>query len=111
MGCGEWLAANQNRDGLRVSRQRDLLFSGSKLEAGFHLDPKRKITRIEKDGEKLVRWEFDGSVRVWDLETGGLLSRFQHKPPRGIFAMTLSPNAAHFMTGDDLPGEYEGREP
>jgi WD40 repeat protein len=87
----------------------------------FFLDPnwkrafvstqKRKITRIEKDGEKLVRWEFDGSVRVWDLETGGLLSRFQHKPPRGIFAMTLSPNAAHFMTGDDLPGEYEGRAP
>src|SRR5262249_52279509 len=31
---------------------------------------KSKSTRVEKEGKKLIRWEFDGDVRAWGLATG-----------------------------------------
>ncbi|HWB11329.1 MAG TPA: WD40 repeat domain-containing protein [Pirellulales bacterium] len=41
-------------------------------------------TAVEKDGQRLARWEFDGDVRSWDVATGKLRHTFQHSPPRGI---------------------------
>jgi WD40 repeat protein len=72
---------------------------------------KRKSTRIEKNGKRLIRSEFDGDVRAWDLETGELRTKLQHKPPRNIIAMNLSPDGSSFLTTDELPGEWEGRAP
>jgi WD40 repeat protein len=72
---------------------------------------KRKITRFEKDGQKMLRWDFDGHVRSWDLSTGELRETFQHSPPRNIVAMQLSPDAKAFVTSDEVPGEYAGGPP
>ncbi|MBI3461531.1 MAG: PD40 domain-containing protein [Planctomycetes bacterium] len=72
---------------------------------------KRKITRFEKDGKNMIRWEFDGDVRCWDLATGELRETFKHNPARNVLAMRLSPDGSTFMTGEELPGEYEGRPP
>ncbi len=87
----------------------------------FHVTPdwtavyvsreKRKITPFERDGKRLKRWEFDGDVRSWDLSNGKLLSVLQHDPPRNILCMELSPDGSKIVTGEQLPGEYEGSAP
>lgn len=69
---------------------------------------KRKATRFEKDGKKLIRWEFTGDVRAWELDSGELRHSFKHNPPRGILGMTLSPDGAAMATVEELPGESEG---
>jgi WD40 repeat protein len=68
---------------------------------------KRKFERVEKDGKQLLRWEFDGEVRAWDLSTGKLAQSYKHQPPRNINSMTLSPDGIKFVTYDQLPGIYE----
>jgi WD40 repeat protein len=70
---------------------------------------KQNFTRVERDGKRLFRWEFDGDVRAWDLETGELRERFQHDPPRNIRQMSLSPDGTTILTGEEPPGEAEGR--
>lgn len=72
---------------------------------------KRKITRVEKDGKRMMCWDFAGDVRAWDLASGKLSETFQHQPPRNILAMQLSPDGSLFTTVDELPGVYEGRPP
>jgi WD40 repeat protein len=68
---------------------------------------KQKTERLERDGKKLIRYDFDGGVRAWDLETGKLKTLFKHNPPRDVHHMTLSPNGKLFTTLDGIPGEYE----
>lgn len=70
---------------------------------------KQNYRRFERDGKKLYRWEFDGEVCAWDVETGRLRETFKHAPPRNILAMTCAPNCSAFMTSEELPGEAEGR--
>jgi WD40 repeat protein len=67
----------------------------------------RKATRFEKDGRKLLRWEFGGDVRAWDLDTGQPRRTFQHTPPRGIEGMVLSPDGSTFATFEELSGESD----
>src|SRR5260370_13818096 len=55
---------------------------------------KRKASAIEKDGKKLTRWEYDGDVRSWDLETGQLRETYRHSPARGIGPIVLSPSGS-----------------
>jgi WD40 repeat protein len=68
---------------------------------------KRKFERIEKDGKRMLRWECDGEVRAWDLDTGQLIRSYKHQPPRNIDWMMLSPDGTKFVTFDELPGVYE----
>lgn len=67
----------------------------------------RRHSRFERDGKELIRWEFDGDVRAWDLTRGELTETFRHTPPRNIMTLRLSPDGASFLTGDELSGEYE----
>jgi len=69
---------------------------------------KRMHTRIEKEGKKLIRWEFEGDVCAWDLKTGELRENYQHAPPRGIRLVELSPDGSTFVTSEELPGEWSG---
>ena len=72
---------------------------------------KGKPTRVENDGKKLTRWEFDGEVRAWDLATGRRRETFQHTPPRNITWMQLARDGRTFVTQEQLPGEWEGSPP
>jgi WD40 repeat protein len=69
---------------------------------------KRKYEYVEKDGKRLIRWQFDGDVRVWDLNTGQLTRTYKHQPARNIRFMVLSPDGRKFVTYDQLPGVYVG---
>jgi WD40 repeat protein len=66
---------------------------------------KRKATRIEKEGMKLVRWECEGEVRAWDLATGELKATYRHSPPRGIFHSRLSPDGRWLVTVEECSVE------
>jgi WD40 repeat protein len=74
----------------------------------FTCREKRKITPIERDGKRLTRWEFDGEVKAWDVETGELRTRFRHSPPRLITGFMLSRDASTLLTNEQLAGEWEG---
>ena len=70
---------------------------------------KLNYERVEKDGKRMFRWEFNGEVRVWNLATGQVLRTYQHKPPRSILSLRPSPDGMVFTTVEQLPGVYEGR--
>lgn len=69
---------------------------------------KRKVTTLEKDGERSYRWEVEGSPRAWDMSTGELRATYQHSPPRGVYWIALSPNGSTLFSAEHLPGESEG---
>jgi WD40 repeat protein len=71
----------------------------------------RKATRSRKDGKPLTRWDFEGGIRAWNLETGELLETYQPTPARGIRGISLSPDGKFLLTTEDLPGEYERGPP
>jgi WD40 repeat protein len=83
----------------------------------FHVSPdwktlfvsreKEKRERMMQGGKRLIRYEFDGEVRAWDLATGELRRTYKHQPPRNIIFMNLSPDGTRFLTYDQLPGTYE----
>ncbi len=68
---------------------------------------KRKLAGIEKEGKKLIREDFEGDMRAWDLNTGELLYRLKHNPPTGIFSMRLSPEGNVLMTAQYHSTESE----
>ena len=68
---------------------------------------KRKNSRFEQDGKEMIRWEFEGAIRGWDLATGELKSTFSHTPPRNIATLRLSPDGSTLITGEELPGDYD----
>src|SRR5262249_50772367 len=69
---------------------------------------KRKHSNVERDGKRLIRWEMDGDIRAWNLETGELTRIFKHDPPRAVRWMKLSPDALTILTGEALSGETGG---
>jgi WD40 repeat protein len=69
---------------------------------------KRKASHIEKDGKKLIRWEYDGDVRSWDVETGQLRDTYRHSPARGMGPIVLSPDGRTFLCFEKLANESEG---
>ena len=89
-------------------------------EEFFHISPdwstvyvsreKRIPHKIERDGMKMTRWEYEGDIRAWDLATGELRNVYRQSPMRGIGWTTLSPDGQTMMVGERLPGETEGRE-
>jgi WD40 repeat protein len=70
---------------------------------------KSKYERVEQDGKRMNRWEFDGDVRAWDLATGSVRQTYKHQPPRNIVGMALTADGGKFVTYDELPGVYERR--
>jgi WD40 repeat protein len=67
----------------------------------------RRSHSIEKDGKKLARWECEGDVRTWNLDTGELRRTFKHSPPRGIVDMALAPDGSALLACEELSGEDE----
>jgi WD40 repeat protein len=70
---------------------------------------KQKITQLQRDGKRLIRWEFDGDVRAWDLQKGTLRDVYKHDPPRNMELMRFSPDGSAFITTEEPPGEFERR--
>jgi len=70
---------------------------------------KRKYERVQEANKDLLRWQFDGEVRAWDLRNGQLQKTFKHQPARNIRSMQLSPDGARFVTWEEVPGTYELR--
>jgi WD40 repeat protein len=70
---------------------------------------KGKHSRFEKNHRKMIRWDYDGDVRSWDLATGELQVTYKHAPPRGITWMELAPDGRSFVTFEHLTGEAEER--
>jgi WD40 repeat protein len=65
---------------------------------------KRNYEKVEKDGKPEIHWQYDGSIRSWNLDTGALLRTFRHNPPRYISSMRLSGDGSKFVTSEWLPG-------
>jgi WD40 repeat protein len=105
LATGKELTAIETGYGLRGSAEYCLVSP----DWSFLFVPreKRKYEHLEKDGKRLIRWEFDGEVRAWDLNTGQLKRTYKHQPPRNIRFMMLSPDGRKFVTYDQLPGVYE----
>jgi hypothetical protein len=55
--------------------------------------------------------KYDEVIRVWDVDSGGLLRTMQHSTPRGMRSLELAPDASYFLTHDDVPGEFETDRP
>jgi WD40 repeat protein len=68
---------------------------------------KDKRERVERDGKRVMKWTFDGDVRAWNLDDGKLVRTYKHKPPRGIWGMSLSPDGSMMLTVEHLSGVYE----
>lgn len=61
----------------------------------------------EKDKRLLHREVTDGSVRVWDVETGKLRYDLPLAPGRGVVTFQLSPDGSTLLTSGVIPGDYE----
>ncbi len=70
-----------------------------------------KIDRIQKDGKTLNRVSYDGSIRVWDLESGSLLHTWQDNPPRLTNYIVLLPDCNQFYAQEETPGEFQSLRP
>jgi WD40 repeat protein len=69
---------------------------------------KRKHENVEENGKRMLRWTFDGDVRMWDLANGQLERTYKHQPPQSMLGgMLLSPDGTTFVTFGELPGTYE----
>jgi len=81
-------------------------------KTAFVSSTKRKISNLEKDGKQLVRWDYDGEVRSWDLETGDKRDTYKHTPTRYVWNARLSPTGKYLVTADSIGGEFEvGKRP
>ena len=70
-----------------------------------------KFDRVQKDGKTLNRVRYDGSIRVWDLESGSLLHTWQDNPPRSIGYIDLLPDKRQFYAYEETPGEFQSLRP
>ena len=70
-----------------------------------------EFDRFQKDGKTLSRVRYDGSIRVWDLESGSLLHTWQDNPPRSTRYITLLPDNKRFLAYQETPGEFESQRP
>lgn len=68
----------------------------------------RKHRKIERDGKQMLHWEFDHTVKGWDLNTGKLKATFQSNPARCISSMNMSADGSTLLLDELLPGESEG---
>jgi WD40 repeat protein len=108
-GSGKQLAMFETGRGYRGSAE--YLFVSPDWKTAYASREQRRVTTIEKDGQRLRRWDVTGDVRAWDLATGKLRDTFEHRPARGISAMLLSPDARTLVTFEELPGESASGPP
>ena len=55
---------------------------------------------VTPDGSRAVSASYDSTLKVWDLETGEILSTFSGDSP--IYACAVSPNGKTIVAGEDL---------
>lgn len=106
VATGKQLVAIETGYGFRGSSE--YFFTSPDCLRLFVSREKRKYERVEQEGKRLFRWEFDGNVRAWDLGTGQLKKTFKHEPARNIVVMNLSPDGNRFVTFEELPGVADG---
>ncbi len=102
---GKQLAAIETGSGYRGSAE--YLFLSPDWKTLYVSREKRKATRVEKSGKRVIHWEFEGDVRAWDISTGELGDTLKHSPPRGISGMLLSPDGTTVATFEELSGESD----
>ncbi|HEX4143669.1 MAG TPA: redoxin domain-containing protein [Pirellulales bacterium] len=67
--------------------------------------------RFEREGKALSRVAYDGSIRVWDLESGRLIDHWKTDPPRSTLWLQLSPDRLNALALEETPGEFESSRP
>ena len=72
---------------------------------------REKTDRVQRDGKMLKRVASDGSLRVWDLESGNLLHTWQDDPPRSTNGLHLLPPSNQICALEGTPGEFESARP
>jgi WD40 repeat protein len=70
-----------------------------------------KVDRVQRDGKMFHRASFDGSLRVWDLESGELRHTWKDDPPRSTNQIYPLPQGNQFCAIEQTPGEYESARP
>lgn len=85
----------------------DFIFVTPDWRSVYAAREERTYARIEKDGKKLILWEYVADVRVWDLKTGALLETIKHHPRHDIRALKFSPDGSAFLTAGSVSGERE----
>jgi len=71
---------------------------------------KQKQSRIELDGKEVMRWDYSGDIRAWDLESGSLRETYQPAEPRGINMVSLSPDGTTLLSRERLSNEGKEEE-
>lgn len=56
------------------------------------------VRRVERDGKKLDRWEFDGDLREWNVDSGKVLQTFKHESRCSLEAIALSPDGSLLLS-------------
>jgi WD40 repeat protein len=113
VATGKLLTTIESGLGMRGSQgTADYFFPSPDWQTLFTWRNEFKYEWVERDGKRLLRFDFEGSgLSAWDLATGRLLRTFQHRPPRGIWWGTLSLDGTKFAAIEDLPGVWEGNPP
>jgi WD40 repeat protein len=106
---GKRLATMDAGQGLRASLNYFDLSPDWKTVFAWH-EGKGTFEKFERDGKTLHRVEYHSLVRSWNID-GTPLRTYQHTPPHGIRMMYLAPNGKHFLTLDQVPGEFETHRP
>ncbi len=111
VSTGEVLSLFDAGHGSRGSAQYFHLSSDGKTLFADDSHQRPHITEIQRDGKVMKHWTMDGAVKVWNLATGELLPKYQHKPPRFILSTRYAPDGLSFCTLEEPGGIYQARPP
>jgi WD40 repeat protein len=57
-------------------------------------------------GRLVATSSYDGTVRLWDVRTGGLLSILERVVPAGVMSVAFSPDGRRLAAADNLPAVH-----
>jgi len=66
---------------------------------------KETISRIERDNQRLFRFETSGEIRALELATGKLRDTYKHDPLRGTASITLSRDGKTILANESITSE------
>lgn len=84
---------------------------GRILMLSYSPEERIKAEQVEKDGKRMVHYEFAGEVRSWSLVTGKRTGSYKQDPPCHVHSVQLSANGTTFVTTERPPGLFERSPP